>query len=120
MRNINNTEHISLRVIQIDEVLPSLRLPHMPRGTEREEPLDLLRLPIRVQIEMQPILPDPRLRHRLQRHVHPAPARVAKHHPTLLRLVTRHIPERRPPELQHPRKSLQSMTTDPISTDAPP
>jgi hypothetical protein len=50
---------------------------------------------------MEPVLPDPGLGNDLQRDVHVRTRGVVQHDPVVLRLFTRNIAERVPPEREH-------------------
>src|SRR5215211_2101766 len=99
---LDDAEQVALGVGEHDEVLVRLWGPRMPARSHPEEPVDL-GIPLAgVEIEMEPVLPDPRLGHDLQRDVHARARRVAQYDPVRLRPVPRDVAERLTPEREHP------------------
>jgi hypothetical protein len=82
---------------------PMDRVVHAARA-EPDEPLHLVALARRVEIEMQPApLARARRGHPVERDVRAAPARVAQDHEAALRVgMSDLVTERRAPEREHP------------------
>src|SRR5215203_5429308 len=113
---LDDAEQVALRVGEHDEVLVRLWGPRIPVRSQSEEPVDLGVPIVRVEIEAEPILPDPRLGHDLQRDVHARARWIAEHDPVGLRLVPRDVASASRQNANARSKSLQSMTTEPTRT----
>jgi hypothetical protein len=103
---LNHAKQVAVRISEHDEIRSRRVPPWVTNSSDAHESFDLLVLPIRVQVEVQPAAAASLAFPCLKRQVGASVLRIAQNHPTAACWLTRDIPQRSLPERDHAIESV--------------